>query len=252
MKLTFTQKLQIIDYYKTHRGSHSVDDIVLNLQERGFATICAQTVRRLASASRRSAPTFPDVEARLYDWIRDAERRGTRLTGGMIRAKARRIANELGFNPSGTVKFSDGWLTRFKNRYGLKHYVFQSAPVDKIDEQQRLLRAILSRYEPRNRFNVDETGLNYRSCPNNGIASHPMPGCHRREASPPGDWSRQTAKDGDPYVYGFYYKFNKNAWMTKEIWQEYLSDLNALMQHQDRRIVLLCDNASSHKHNPSD
>jgi hypothetical protein len=42
------------------------------------------------------------------------------------------------------------------------------------------------------------------------------------------------------------YKSNKKAWMTSVVWQEYLQKLNSSARWQDRIILLLCDNASSH------
>jgi hypothetical protein len=49
----------------------------------------------------------------------------------------------------------------------------------------------------------------------------------------------------------FYYFWNTKAWMVYSIWQHFLFDLNEDMRRQGRHILLLCDNAPSHKHNPA-
>lgn len=163
MQLTFAQKLAILDFCNPRRSTHTTDELVLLLEERGFR-LCAQTLRRLyrgehtirqfvathplcAGATRRSAVAHPPVERELFDWIKEMESRNVRLTGLLIREKARRIAVNQGLSPNEVIHFSDGWLTRFKRRWGLKHYTFHgeaaSAPTDTIDDQRRLLNRLL-------------------------------------------------------------------------------------------------------------
>ncbi|QRV77583.1 tigger transposable element-derived protein 6 [Ceratobasidium sp. AG-Ba] len=52
--------------------------------------------------------------------------------------------------------------------------------------------------------------------------------------------------------HGFYYFWNEKAWMVHSIWKIFLSELNEDMRRQNRHILLLCDNAPSHKHDNSD
>ncbi|KAG8738522.1 hypothetical protein FRC10_006768, partial [Ceratobasidium sp. 414] len=46
----------------------------------------------------------------------------------------------IGIPPSERIAFSDGWLTQFKQRWGLKHYVFhgEAASVPGADEDEDL------------------------------------------------------------------------------------------------------------------
>ncbi|GAV05159.1 hypothetical protein RvY_15331 [Ramazzottius varieornatus] len=46
--------------------------------------------------------------------------------------------------------------------------------------------------------------------------------------------------------YGFNYSYNKTAWMTTVIFEEYLDWFNALMVKEERHILLLVDNFSGH------
>ena len=45
---------------------------------------------------------------------------------------------------------------------------------------------------------------------------------------------------------GFLYKFNKSAWMTSAIFQDWLLDLDKLYRMQQRKVLLLLDNAPTH------
>ncbi|QRV90089.1 tigger transposable element-derived protein [Ceratobasidium sp. AG-Ba] len=286
-QLTYGQKLEVIDLYKKHRGMR-MDDFLQLLRCKGFTTICEQTIRRYARNEdsirrhvnsnlsnadncRKSSAAHPEVEERLCDWIIEAEGRQLRLNGMLIRLKAKQIAKEIGIPQGEMIAFSDGWLTRFKQRWGLKHYVFHgeagSAPVDTIDGHQQTLRQILTRYSPANRINVDETALPYRNSPTGGLASKALPGLKVDKTrltyvvgtSQTGEKFKPLVigrakrprcfKNGTPEDYGFYYRYNEKAWMTSVIWHEYLSILNTQMQQQDRHVLLLCDNASSHSLN---
>lgn len=261
-RLTYAQKLQVIEFYKQNRHKMSMDEMLAQLRARGFATLCAQTVHRYvrdeasirqhvasntlrADSRRQSSAARPDVEQALWEWIQDAETRNLRLTGVLIREKAQRIAVELGIPPDQGITFSDGWLTRFKQRYGLKQYIFHgeaaSAPIEDINNQRGHVQSLLARYAPANRFNVDETGLNYRFCPGSGLASHALSGvkvdktrltyvlCTSATGEKLAPLVIGRAKNprcfthGAPSESGFYYRFNAKAWMKTNIWQEYVS-----------------------------
>jgi hypothetical protein len=258
MQLTFTQKLDVLEFCNPRRSTHSTDDLVLLLEERGFK-ISAQTLRRFyreehtirqfvsthplsADATRRSAVAHPLVERELYDWIKELESRNVRLTGLLIREKARLIAISQGLSPNEIIQFSDGWLTRFKQRWGLKHYTFHgeaaSAPIETINDQRKLLNQLLARYPPEDRFNVDETGLNFCLSPSGGIATQALPGvkidktrltytlatsCAGEKLEPfvIGHAKRPRCfTHGPPSTYNFFYASNSNAWMTSVLWQE--------------------------------
>ncbi|QRW11097.1 tigger transposable element-derived protein 6 [Ceratobasidium sp. AG-Ba] len=250
-RLTYEQKVEVIDLYKRHHGQMPMEELLLLLRRKGFATICEQTVRR---------------------YVRNEDSIRRYINSNTANGAARRMASmahpevEQRFE---RIKFSDGWLSKFKQRWGLKHYVFHgeaaSAPVHTLDEHRRTLHQLLARYGPADRINVDETALPYRQSPTGGLASHALSGLKVDKTrltyvvgtSQTGEKLKPLVlgrakrprcfKNGAPESYGYYYRYNKKAWMTSEIWREYLSNLNADMQVQDRHILLLCDNASSHK-----
>ena len=49
-----------------------------------------------------------------------------------------------------------------------------------------------------------------------------------------------------PVVNAFKYRNNQHAWMTTEIFVEFLNALNNKMKHQKRHILLFLDNCPSH------
>ncbi|CAI7756538.1 unnamed protein product [Closterium sp. NIES-53] len=50
--------------------------------------------------------------------------------------------------------------------------------------------------------------------------------------------------DPEPYVY---WRYNKRGWMTSEIFMAFIESLNAKFFAEERQVVLLVDNASSHR-----
>lgn len=43
-----------------------------------------------------------------------------------------------------------------------------------------------------------------------------------------------------------WYYWNRTAWMQVSVWRDYLNKLNQLMRRQNRKILLLADNAPTH------
>ena len=70
---------------------------------------------------------------------------------------------------------TDGWLSRFKDRYGLKSYRLHgeaaSVDVGSIPAAIEQLQAKLDGYHPNDIFNADETGLFFRMLPNQTLAT---------------------------------------------------------------------------------
>ncbi|KAH9141878.1 hypothetical protein AeRB84_013997 [Aphanomyces euteiches] len=58
---------------------------------------------------------------------------------------------------------------------------------------------------------------------------------------------RRCFRGQESQVLGIRYTSSKKAWMNSQIFNSYLDDLNKSMVMQDRKILLLVDNVSSHK-----
>jgi hypothetical protein len=135
-----------------------------------------------------------------------------------------------------------------------------------------ILPQILSTYELRDVWNADETGLFYRQQPAKTLAfpnekvsgakiskdrisvllagnaeGERFPPCIIGTAANPHAFRKAGISNGNTLrSHGFHYYFNKTAWMTSVIWNDWLDKLNAEMIRQDRKIALLVDNCSSH------
>ena len=75
---------------------------------------------------RVSSGRFSDLEANLYHWIVEQQAYGFKLTGPIIIAKAKEMAEILpstSDQPANGLTFSRGWLDKFKKRYNLKFKV---------------------------------------------------------------------------------------------------------------------------------
>lgn len=139
--------------------------------------------------------------------------------------------------------------------------------MEDVDIFRTKLPGVLSAYQPQDIYNADETPLYYLALPDRTLVG-------RKEQPFGSKVSRNrltvllagNAAGGKlpPLVVGKYanprcfrglhtsclpckYASSKNAWMTKLIFEEWLTDLNRKMQIEGRHVLLFLDNASAHK-----
>jgi hypothetical protein len=181
---------------------------------------------------------YAGIDGIIRKWQVQEEGLGHRLTGPLLVAKARTVAEALNVNFPG----SNGWFGGFKRRYGLKlchfHGEAQSVNFEHVVDARARIQTLLKGYNPRDIYNMDETGLFYRMPPDKGLAS-------QQTAGVKGDKTRITLAfcvnaDGsdireplfigharrprcfdkkDGYDLGFDYYWNKKAWMTGILFQ---------------------------------
>ena len=104
------------------------------------------------------------MEEALLVWIKVQLTKGGRLSGDLIRSKARRLSEELGVE---NFLASSGWLSRFKARHQLIFKREQgekaAADINACETWQRdFLPKLLEEFKPSDIFNADETALYYR------------------------------------------------------------------------------------------
>jgi hypothetical protein len=89
----------------------------------------------------------------------------TVISDVLLIEKAKQIASGLGV-PEGTLKFSFGWLQKFKERNKIRYEKLQgeaaSADQDAIAEALPVLLDKCTSYPFERIYNMDETGLFYR------------------------------------------------------------------------------------------
>ena len=136
-----------------------------------------------------------------------------------------------------------------------------------VDDWGRHLESVCKGYQLRDIFNADETGLFYRALPTKLM---PVKG---EEAKGGRKYKERItvllarSAEGEklrPFVIGHSanltcfkglaslaclpvtYFSNKKAWMTAELFQQWLDKLNSKMKCEGRFIILLVDNCAAH------
>ncbi|GBC04023.1 hypothetical protein RclHR1_05480006 [Rhizophagus clarus] len=231
----------------------------------------------LTSASKKSfrhrEVKYPQVKKALGLWVENANANNLPVSEMMIKEKAFYFAQEFSI-PREDILFSNGWIEKFKKRNNIHCYRLHgkanSAPLETLFEKRRKLQTILQDYILDNIFNADETGLFFHMASNQTLASAPT-------LSTKLDKTRITillatnaigTQKLKPLVIGssknprYLYRVNRNslpctyyanskAWMRSNIFGEWLEYINNKFQTQNRKILLLINNASSH-FNPDD
>lgn len=188
-------------------------------------------------------------------------------TGTINGSQVRRLAAET----EGKYGSSKGWLYKFQLRNGLwfclRHGEAGSLDENTVMKGREELKAIVAQYHPRDIYNMDETSFFYRREPRGTLTTD------KAEKGTKQSKERVTvcvatnahgtdrlplhfigkSKQPRPFrghdVYaelGATYTNTGKAWMNTEKYCDWLSQLNASMQTQQRHILLLVDNVSSH------
>ncbi|GFT36213.1 tigger transposable element-derived protein 6 [Trichonephila clavipes] len=191
------------------------------------------------------------------------------MGGSLLKKKAKAFAKELGIEFSA----SEGWLTNFKKRYGIvfKKLCAESSSVDinVCSKWQNSLSDLIKEYELRNIFNTDETGIFFKCLPEETFTfkkekchggkhskeSNYFTGCKhgwlRREYS---SRHRKICKTSVCFKginsFPTKYRSNKKAWMTTELFNEWLVSLNSDMKREKRHIILFLDSCTVHNNAP--
>jgi hypothetical protein len=178
-RATLAQKVEILDWHKnngsnqTKTASHFnkiYPDIALK-QPLISAWVKAENgIREQAkissSDSKRVRSTrFPEIEQMLDVWVTQAFHSKMTITGDVIRAKWQEFASKEGIPSSQWLSLSDGWLTSFKSRHRLKSFkkhgeAAQAEELDISTERERLQK-LVTEYDRKDIWNMDETGLMY-------------------------------------------------------------------------------------------
>ena len=119
------------------------------------------------SSKRVCKTQHPEVAEMLDLWVSKAMVDNILLTGEVLRQKWKSFADLAGVPDDERLNLSDGWLSRFKERNGLKgmkrHGKAASAAMDTVEKEQIRVQDLLRKlgYKSRDIFNADETGLFY-------------------------------------------------------------------------------------------
>lgn len=209
---------------------------------------------------------FPEVEEILITFLSQCRASNIPLNGPLLMEKAQEIAVKL--NVKGAC-FSAGWLHKFKMRHGISSHVIsgesKDAPAETVDEWLKNLPSKIDGYQMKNIYNVDETGLFYHLMPERTFAFKGDK-CHGGKKAK----DRLTVllcanADGSdkmtPLLIGksrkprcfknvktlpVGYDSNRTAWMTANIFTEWLKKLDKDMKKRKRKILLFMDQSTAH------
>lgn len=187
---------------------------------------------------------FPKMEKKLYKWFLKQREKNLPITADIIKQKALILHQKMNIN----IKFnaSQGWLQRFKTRYGIRLLKISG---EKLSAQQELVNPFKEEFGRRitefglnehQLYNADETGLYWKLLPDktyvalsektasgvkvskqritflgcaNAAGSHKLKPLVIGKSKKP----RCFTNFKNPVVY----KSNKTAWMTAEIFKNW-------------------------------
>ena len=216
----------------------------------------------------KTIKSYGDINKLTYRWFLEAVNRRIEVSGPMIQEKARIFAKDLNQD-----KFtaSNGWLQSFVKRNGI---VFgklcgEAGDVNKDVVKNWLddITSIIQDYEPRNIFNQDETALFFKTTQSKTFYKKgAKPGGAKKSkervtisccVNMEGEKERvmligkakkpRFFKSVDVSKLPVDYRHNTKGWMTADLFSTFLRAFNEKMAKQKRKILLFCDNATSHK-----
>lgn len=209
---------------------------------------------------------FQQINGAVLQFFKDSRGRGVPLTGKILKAKAKLLAEEMSI-----VNFtaSEGWLHKFKrkHRISFKSICGESADVseESVNEWMSKIPGYIWDYEPNDIFNFDETGLFFKCLPQKTLAfknDRCFGGKSSKLRITLGIGANMTGTEKLPMlVIGkskkprcfknikslpVIYKSNKKAWMTSVIFEEYLQSLDSQFLNTNRKVLFFVDNCPAH------
>jgi hypothetical protein len=134
-----------------------------------------------AKSRRIRSPKFPLLEKSLMMWVDNALKAHVTITGFVLIYQAQEFAKLLDIT---NFKASEGWLSNFKKRVGLKKFSHSgegnSAPLEEIPRFQVELQNLLQNWSIENIFNCDETALYWKMEPSKSLAKEAVVGKKKR------------------------------------------------------------------------
>lgn len=283
--LTLKQKIDLIEENKINKNQTSLASkfkcsrsTVQNILKRKAELVDAYDNHAPGDRKRTKICKFDDVDTKVWQWFMSARSANLAISGPLIQEKAITVANELGLTD---FKASNGWLEKFRKRHNVTFGAVsgEGASVDQatVDDWKARLTQHLKDYpDPKDRYNLDETGLVLRGLPDKTMRVKGE-GIRLRErrrvkvakkskeritvslmCNQAGEFEKpivigrcknpRAFKHVKPRSPSFpvVWHFNKNAWMTSDIFEPEMKRFNEKMKRQRRKVILFIDNATCH------
>lgn len=221
----------------------------------------------LSSRKRVRTCSYEDVNEAILRWFEAARSNNLPLSGNLIREKALQFAKELNCPD---FQASNGWLESWKTRNQVVYKTIsgESSSVNQGDCDvwiENVLNKILQKFEPKDIFNCDETGLFFKCLPSKTLAfkgdkcfgvktskervtllaGANMDGTEKLKLLLIGKSKNPRCLRGLKSL-GLEYTHNNKAWMTGEIFGNWIKAIDKEMKAQKRKIVMFVDNCPAH------
>lgn len=244
--------------------------------------MCTESIKERKSMK---CAEYEKVSEALYQWFRVQRDKGAPISGPILQEKALKFYEE--FKEEGVSGFtaSNGWLDRWKQRYGVKQLSIcgekLSADPNSVGEFKIKFQELIEKegLTGDQIYNCDESGLNYRMLPAKSLALKSelsAPGYKKSKeritilacSNATGQHKVKLAMLGKakkPRCFkhvkctenGFdlpvWYRNQSNAWMSETIFKEwffnqFVPEVERFLKFKNlpRKAILLMDNATTH------
>lgn len=210
------------------------------------ANILSLTVRCAGKIKRKTLKSGenPRMEEKLYKWFCKQRSKNLPVTSELLKVKAKSLNAVL--NETQRFSASDGWLQKFKRRFGIRFLKISGEKLSSNPELvapfQQNLRSIINNLGLTNDqiYNADETGLFWKLLPEKTLVlNHEKTAPGRKAEKARLTFLACTNATGDhkvrPLVLGkaknprcfknfalpVDYDYSKNAWMTSAIFENW-------------------------------
>ena len=208
-------------------------------------------------------PQNDDVNRFTWEWFQEMSKtQGIQMNGAMLQEQAKEFAKQLGRNE---FKASKGWLICFRKRHNIQSseqgLSTQESPI--TSSWKNNLKTTMSEYSYKDILCLTEVHLNYAALPEKVKAA-----CGKRK----GDnldhsltvmlWYNMLGDFDTPVVIGRHpwqthcnveeadmpviWRWNSNAWVAADIFQEWIRALDRKFQQQGRHVLLFLEHTSVH------
>lgn len=274
-RLTIKRKKEIIQYAEENRSLKQRDlaeifKISLGTVNQIFQKAdIIKNVKDENSKSQSKLKVTHKFDKALFQWFLFKRSQKFPISEMNLKTMAKNLANKFKIE---NFSASNGWLDSFKRRYNLsaKSLSGESDFVrqEVIEQFQNVFDEKLSHYDNKDIFNADETGLFFRATNKKTLvtANDNLHGYKIQKeritlllcVSMLGEKLELMAisKSKNPRCFRkqqnilnklkIVHKSSKNAWMTSQIFYDWLQNLNHKMKCSNRKILLILDNAPVH------
>jgi hypothetical protein len=261
---------EIQEWYKANTGHKLSPSTISEILSSRYNYLDTQTVKDSRDVKKHRSVEWPLLEIALFEWQQKMEARKIPITGTILQEGARHLwARIPQYRELEQPKFSNGWLCGFKKRFSIKQYRMhgEAGDVDlaSANDMMEPIRCVANAFHKSDIYNMDESGLFWKSLPDKTLATRSTSGGKHDKARVTIVFTcNATGLDRLPcWIIGsaakplafraagvhhehmdFIYRYNGTKWMTTAIMLDYLRWFDRRMT--GRSVLLLMDNFSAH------